>query len=159
MVIIDEVQGLNVEVLVNGQPLTEYDDDEETHDDTEGFRKSTTKYIEAVNDEVFIIRYTFSRTFTYKGTDLAIQVYVDGMYMASYVINIAQLQYGMTGLVNGHRYLQGTSGTKRASASPSCQLVRTEIYKSCYIELIRTQSRISHRSLRLKLFSNCNKQA
>lgn len=107
MAIIDEVRGLNVQVIVHGQPLTEYDDDEESRDDAEGPRKSTTKYIEAVSDQEFTVRYTFDGTFAYKGNDLVVELQVDGIYMFSHVRYKAELQHHYTAEFDAHKYQQG----------------------------------------------------
>jgi len=106
MAILDAVPGLNVQVLIRGQPLTEYDDDEEDHNTEESW-KSTTKYVEAVSDQGFTIRYTFDRTFAYKGTDLAVQAYMDGTHMIDHIKRTAELQYGTFADMTGHRYQQG----------------------------------------------------
>jgi hypothetical protein len=58
MAITDDVPGLQVEVIVDGQPLWEYDDDED-----EAERFTTTKYIEAMSDKPFSIRVVYKKPF------------------------------------------------------------------------------------------------
>jgi hypothetical protein len=52
MAIFHNVLGLKAEVLVNGEPLTEYDDDSAE-------LNTITKYIEAKSDKEFVLNYAF----------------------------------------------------------------------------------------------------
>jgi hypothetical protein len=52
MAIFHDVLGLKAEVLVNGEPLTEYDDDSAE-------LNTITKYIEAKSDKEFVLNYAF----------------------------------------------------------------------------------------------------
>ena len=113
MAIISEVEGLNVQVLVNGQPLVEYDDDEEVGDENNGIQKTTTKYIEAISDAEFTIRYTFDKTFVHKGNDIDVEVYMDGQYMEGHIRRSPELQSGCLATVTGHRYRQGNQWFER----------------------------------------------
>jgi hypothetical protein len=74
MAINSECPGLKVEVLVEGQALQEYDND----DDEESSPKVTTKYIEAHSDKDFALRTTFSAPFPSQ-YGVAAHVRVDGM--------------------------------------------------------------------------------
>jgi hypothetical protein len=70
MAITDEVPGLRVEVIVDGQPLLEYDDD-----DDEAERFTTTKYIEAMSDKPFSIKTLFKQPFPLQhGVETAVKI-------------------------------------------------------------------------------------
>jgi hypothetical protein len=63
----DDVPGLKAEVLVDGEPLQEYDDDDVESD-------MITKYIEALSDKDFVLRFTFDMDLT---ADHGVEVQVD----------------------------------------------------------------------------------
>jgi hypothetical protein len=58
MVISNEYPGLTAEVIVDGCPLQEYDNDEDDKPST------ITKYIEASSDKDFALRFRFSPPFS-----------------------------------------------------------------------------------------------
>jgi hypothetical protein len=68
MAICDDVHGLQSEVLVNGQPLREYEDDEAEPN-------TTSKYIEESSDGESILRWKFSHPFPVQyGVEARMQV-------------------------------------------------------------------------------------
>ncbi|KAF1850027.1 uncharacterized protein K460DRAFT_326501 [Cucurbitaria berberidis CBS 394.84] len=78
MAVLDDVPGLKAEVIVDGRPLREYDDDEETSS------KAVTKYVEAQSGAEFAIRSVFSAPFPLQyGVEM--KVSVDGdIYRRTY---------------------------------------------------------------------------
>ncbi|CAO2658837.1 Nn.00g065600.m01.CDS01 [Neocucurbitaria sp. VM-36] len=69
MAVLDDVPGLNVEILVGGRPLHEYEDDEEASP------KAVTKYVEAQSGAEFYLRSTFSAPFpTQYGVQMKVSV-------------------------------------------------------------------------------------
>lgn len=62
MAILAGVPGLKVEILVNGEPLREYDEDRD-EDDEPSEPNTITKYVEVVSGAEFQIKYTFKRPF------------------------------------------------------------------------------------------------
>ncbi|KAL6707187.1 hypothetical protein ACN47E_004734 [Coniothyrium glycines] len=75
MAIIEGLKGVKVEIVVAGQALKEFDDDED--DQTRNSNASVTKYIEAESDAEFSIRTTFSKSFSTK-FGVGITINVDG---------------------------------------------------------------------------------
>jgi len=114
MAVIDDIAGLKVEIVVGGQPLPEYDDDEdyEGNDAMRG-QNSTSKYVEAISHAKFSIKYTFDSTFPYRVDDMAIAVYVDGKYVDSHVRRYAEFQHGYIAIFTGHRYQIGNQWFER----------------------------------------------
>ncbi|KAF2004868.1 hypothetical protein P154DRAFT_518926 [Amniculicola lignicola CBS 123094] len=99
MAIIPDQPSLQVEVLVNGTPLQEYDDDE-----VEASPTSVTKYIEAKSGAEFAIRWTFTPPFP-KNT-VMLDIFLDGKWMRGVFANqknfhgIAPYSYMITGAVH-----------------------------------------------------------
>jgi hypothetical protein len=56
MAIFPDVPGLQAEVVVDGEPLAEYDDDDDNNADS----GTITKYIEALSNKEFALRYTLN---------------------------------------------------------------------------------------------------
>jgi len=79
MAILRDQPGLKVEILVDGSPLQEYDDDDE-----EIVPTVVTKYIEAKSGVNFTIRYTILPQFHIKHA-LVVQSYLDGNSMENHV--------------------------------------------------------------------------
>jgi hypothetical protein len=72
MAILDAVPGLEFQILVDGQPLPEYENEEEPQDDD-----TVTKYIEAQSGKKFAIKYKFNNSF-HRKHHVRVNVYVDG---------------------------------------------------------------------------------
>jgi hypothetical protein len=66
--------GIQVEVLVEGEPLKEYDDEDE-----EVTTDKVTKFIEAKSGSEFKIRWTFTPPFP--GDSVCFYIYMDGTYV------------------------------------------------------------------------------
>ena len=79
MAILRDQPGLKVEILVDGGPLQEYDDEDE-----EVVPTVVTKYIEVKSGVNFTIRYTFLPQFHIKHA-LVLQSYLDGKPMGSHI--------------------------------------------------------------------------
>ncbi|KAF2677306.1 hypothetical protein K458DRAFT_163912 [Lentithecium fluviatile CBS 122367] len=77
--------GLQVDVVVNGAPLQEYDDDED-----EDSPDTTTKYVEATSGANFEIRYSFGTGFSAKHA-VVTRVHVDGQYGEGHVIKLDEI--------------------------------------------------------------------
>ncbi|KAF2491026.1 hypothetical protein BU16DRAFT_141592 [Lophium mytilinum] len=78
MAILNDLPGLKVEIVVNGQTLKEYDDDDE---DPEEKPRTVTKYIEATSGASFEVRFTFTRLFSLSMYSFAMDIYLDGKFM------------------------------------------------------------------------------
>lgn len=71
-------QHLLVEITVDGKSLTEYED-KRVH---ERKLNTVTRYIEAVQDELYSVYYTLPKNFT-KKRDIEVEIEVDGEWVAS----------------------------------------------------------------------------
>ncbi|KAF2809635.1 uncharacterized protein BDZ99DRAFT_463419 [Mytilinidion resinicola] len=78
MAILDDLLGLKVEIVVNGQPLQEYDDE----DGEEEKPKSVIKYIEATSNATFEVRVIFGLELPqeHRQYSYTCRVYLDGTY-------------------------------------------------------------------------------
>lgn len=104
MAVIDTVQGLKVEVFVDGQPALEYDNDgEET---VAQFGASVTKYIEAKTGATFELRVTIEPGFPHRLHDLDFNTKVDGRDMHGKVISKEKFWAGHRFTISGARYSQ-----------------------------------------------------
>jgi hypothetical protein len=74
MAVLPWCPGLNVEILVDGQPLPEYDD----MDDSPTHPNRITKYIEAQPGAEFVTRAIFDGEFRFPASDIEIGVEIDG---------------------------------------------------------------------------------
>ncbi|KAH5329958.1 hypothetical protein HBI23_165720 [Parastagonospora nodorum] len=79
--------GLHVEILVNGQPLQEYDDIDESSVPL----NTITKYIEARSDVNFAVRARFDEGFLFPAGDIKFETTLDRRYEARCVIKAAKL--------------------------------------------------------------------
>ena len=74
MAVLSECLGLKVEVIVNKQPLTEYDNDDE-----EESPNTVTKYTEAQSGLEYVLKWTFSEPFQ-KKHGVLVGIWIDGEY-------------------------------------------------------------------------------
>lgn len=95
MAVHPEFPGLSAEVVVNGEPLKEYDDDDHS---SAGNWNNIAKYVEVNNEALFGVRYTiphgFSEEFGVK-TNLTI----DGKHVRSYTHNQYQVVHSKRDIV------------------------------------------------------------
>jgi hypothetical protein len=77
MAVLPAHPGLSVQVVVDDQPLPEYDDEDATQDDG-----SITKYIEACSGSEFKINLIYDKPFQ-KNKDLRVCCYIDGSLVSS----------------------------------------------------------------------------
>lgn len=73
MAILDDLPGVEVDIIVNGEALKQYEDTELQED-----KRTVTRYIEAVAGQVFAVRTTLSPDFKFRGDSLSVQVFADG---------------------------------------------------------------------------------
>ena len=85
MAVLPEVPGLKVEVCVDGSPLQEYDDDEPAQANT------VTKYIEAVSDANFCIKYAADHSYL-STHGVEAEVHIDGRYMTAHLHNLTSFK-------------------------------------------------------------------
>lgn len=97
MAILCDQPGLKVEILVDGVPLQEYDDEDE-----EIVPTVVTKYIEAKSGVNFTIRYTVLPQFHIKHA-LKVQSYLDGKPMENRVRSEDSIRKYMSGTMTGVR--------------------------------------------------------
>jgi len=84
MAVLDGLPGIKVEVRINGEPLVEYDDDEEYKPQDEDIpedrrAKTVSKYIESQTDQEFTINLTLERPYEYDCDGLEFHTYIDGI--------------------------------------------------------------------------------
>lgn len=94
---IEGVPGLEVQIVVAGVPLQEYNSDEDDE------VKSVTKYIEATSGANFEIRWSFTSDFKQKGHQILIAVYGDGMGLAAETSRPSDLLTGYSTLTGRTR--------------------------------------------------------
>ncbi|KAK5171285.1 uncharacterized protein LTR77_004429 [Saxophila tyrrhenica] len=78
MVRSNDIPGLVVEVTVGGEALREYQ-----KDDLEDVARTTTRYIEAVTGQEFVVSIKLLEDFKFMGNCLAAKVYADGTMLTS----------------------------------------------------------------------------
>lgn len=84
MAILDVVPGFEVSVRVNGEPLKEYDDDEDVVAEKPGaigeYQKARTicKYIEAMSNTEFTVHLTVGTSFNMDSPGLSTPIFIDG---------------------------------------------------------------------------------
>lgn len=78
MAIVKSLPGFEVTIVANGKPLTEYIDSSEPDQD-----RKTTRYIEAVSDQVFEIHVKAKKGAHTKGYGLEANIFVDGQLIIS----------------------------------------------------------------------------
>jgi hypothetical protein len=100
--------GLTVEVLVNGQPLPEYEDEDITDEPN-----VNTRYVEAQAGVEFEIAYTISKAFA-GGDDFNARCYIDGQKVESRVVRNTNLGARKTYTFRGLRSCNDGQWTMRA---------------------------------------------
>jgi len=119
MAVIPIFDSVEVEILVNGQPVTEYPDPDTLDIDDDGggpAGRVVTRYIEAKTGTEFSIRFKISPTFRLLlgNVDLVVCVYVDNKYMVGNVINRTNLNYDAVQILSGHRYTKSGQWFERS---------------------------------------------
>jgi hypothetical protein len=84
MAVLPSCPGLKVEVIVNGEPITEYDDNEADQPNELG-ANATSTYIEAASGAKYAIRVTFSDGFQRKYTVKA-AAHIDGVLVHAVIM-------------------------------------------------------------------------
>ncbi|KAL5403582.1 hypothetical protein PMIN03_009765 [Paraphaeosphaeria minitans] len=82
MAVIEAVPYVSVQVLANGTPFPEFDDDDDAGNNT---ANSITKYIEVTTGEAFSIQYRTKPAFVPKH-NFSVSMYVDGKYGDGHVL-------------------------------------------------------------------------
>jgi len=78
MAILPDIPGLEVNVRVDGFPLTEYQDPREPH---ESSGNRTTRYIEATSGTTFDIYVQFNPEFQVPNNAVSLAVWIEGSYL------------------------------------------------------------------------------
>jgi hypothetical protein len=102
MVRFDDVPGLRAEVVVDGEPLQEYDDDDAEPD-------MITKYIEACSDKEFVLKFTFDMGLPMDhGVEVKVDIDGDRCHVAYRPgsLHKPRHKYGMSFLKDGQRFRQ-----------------------------------------------------
>lgn len=107
MAILPFCPGLTVEIVANGTPLPEYDDDS----DRPTLPDTLTKYVEATSGAEFAIRMSFQAPFT-SAMDVRFWVFVDGKHITSSYASKIHLFNNDT-LVSDVRARSGTNWVAR----------------------------------------------
>lgn len=82
MAVLDELPGLEAQIIVNRTPVKEYDDDVE-----EVMDKTVTRYIEAESGAEFEVRLIFQRMFNVSARHSMIaELFLDGKYGNSIIL-------------------------------------------------------------------------
>ena len=71
------LKDIKVAIMVNGQELKEYDDEDIGNDD----QNSVSKYVEATSDAEFEIMTSAPRWYQFTSDGLGMDVYLDGVYV------------------------------------------------------------------------------
>jgi hypothetical protein len=87
MVIPTFCPGVNIEIIVNGQPLVEYEDD----DEGPPAPNTVTKYIEAQSEAHFAVRVAVGKAFHFPAGDLQVQITLDGKIVRGRIWNTENL--------------------------------------------------------------------
>ncbi|RDI85421.1 hypothetical protein Vi05172_g4764 [Venturia inaequalis] len=98
MAILTSFPGLEVDIVVNGNALREYDTHKDSDEPTEK-SDSAIKYVEAQPGQEFAIRVRANRQFRYRQHDLTYRVYSDGEFQGS-------------GTICKENYIRGTMSTR-----------------------------------------------
>jgi hypothetical protein len=101
MVVITSCPGINVEILVDGQPLQEYD----AVDVSPTPANTATKYIEARSDAEFAVRVTVDNDCLFPAADFAINMELDGKQLSGSLFH-AKYFYRAQGLVVSSHSIQ-----------------------------------------------------
>jgi len=84
MAVYDNIPGLEVEVCVDGQPLREYEYDEE---DGQQQRPNTVcKYVESVSDKEYAIHLRLDKHHVMDCPNYIVHIYIDGKFMHAPVL-------------------------------------------------------------------------
>lgn len=148
MAIIDGVPGLEVQILVDGEPLIEYDDEDEPGVHDGSGRKTISKFVEARSGAEFVIKCSFDAVNPYKTNDLQIAVYIDGKYMDDRVLYARQIQAPYISRLSGHRYRTGSQFFQRKFSFSELSIGRPTCRRnfSSQLILMLAQSRTTIRS-------------
>jgi len=106
MAIIPIFDPIEVEILVNNQPVTEYSDPDTDDNAFDQVERQVTKYIEAKTGATFTVRYKIATTVRlfHGDVDLVMCVYIDDKYMDAHVISRTSMQRDIVTTLTGHRY-------------------------------------------------------
>jgi hypothetical protein len=96
-----EHPGLTVQIVVDGQPLPEYDDEDAVQDPT-----VVTKYIEAPAGSEFQIRYNYNAPLPVD-KDLRVRCYIDGTLVRDLIKQKAKLFHGGVYKIKGSHEKSG----------------------------------------------------
>lgn len=102
MAILDGVPGLEDQILVDGQPLVEYNDEDDSGIDS-GL-KTVSKFVEATSEKQFSIKYMIDRTFPYRTQNILIEVFVDGRRLRGKLPSIEKVMRGTTAIIDAHKF-------------------------------------------------------
>ncbi|KAK5127456.1 hypothetical protein LTR85_006795 [Meristemomyces frigidus] len=92
MAVHDELPGVQITIIADGQPLHEYQDTDIDEDD-----KTVTRYIKADSDQEFKIKVELGKNTVFKGDCLSFQVFVDGTQVDDLLPSKSQaLEGGLT---------------------------------------------------------------
>jgi len=119
MAIIPFFDSVEVEVLVDNQPVTEYPDPDTLDVDDDGAgpaRHNITKYIEARTGTEFSVRFKIAPTFRllHGNVDLVVCVYMDNKFMIANVIYRTILNHDHVQNLTGHRYTKNGQWFERS---------------------------------------------
>jgi hypothetical protein len=97
MAVLPTHPGLTVQVVVDGQPLLEHNDE-----DGPSELDTITKYVEAQPGSEFVIKYTFDKTFLTE-KDVGIDAFIDGTILAQSIVRKDKLCSPIPWTINGFR--------------------------------------------------------
>jgi hypothetical protein len=97
MVALPSCPGLEVNIIVDGQPLEEYDD----IDEGSTIPNAVTKYVEAQSEVEFAVRVKVTHDFPFPAGDLEIKATVDQLQPAYGLVHLQQLFHPQGNIVDG----------------------------------------------------------
>jgi hypothetical protein len=91
MAVLDDLPGIEVDVRINGEPLVEYDDDEEYQpqgDEVPEHRKAKTvsKYIKSETDAEFTVNLSVNRRYNFECPSIDFLTSVDGIAVSCILV-------------------------------------------------------------------------
>jgi len=119
MAVIPIFDPIEVEILVNNQPVTEYPDPDTLDVDGDSgcpAKLHVTKYIEAKTGATFTVRYKISPTFRlfHGNVDLVFSVHVDNKWMDAHAIERKYMNSDYIESITGHKYTKNGQWFERS---------------------------------------------
>ncbi|KAE9368742.1 hypothetical protein N431DRAFT_494137 [Stipitochalara longipes BDJ] len=139
MAVLDTLRGLDVSICIDGQPLKEYDDDEEEEVQETPVAeyqaaRTVRKYVESVSDKEFEVKIVLGTSFVMDYDCIMAPITIDGKRMIETVIVKARQGH----IVRGSRFLSQVTRTVRGVTRPAPGANEQEFLRKFRFEKIGT---------------------